>query len=65
MEAQGEAYLSFSHSLAVSTEVWLKVHSGRADPKGCDGRRERLHKKNEKEGAYRLVKCTLLVHPVL
>lgn len=64
MKAQGGASLRFSHSLAVSRKAWLKVHCSRANPKDCDGRGERLHKKNEK-GAYRLVTCTLLVHPVL
>lgn len=45
----------FSH--AVSREVRLKVPCSRADPKDCDGRWERLHKKTEKEGAHRLVRA--------
>lgn len=47
----------FSHSLAVSMEAWLKVHCSRADPKSCDGTGGRLHKRTEKEGAYRLVRA--------
>lgn len=48
---------AFSHSLAVFTEAWLEVYCSRADPKDCDGRGERLHKRTEKEGSYRLVRA--------
>ena len=44
----------FSHSLAVFTEAWFKVHCSKADPKDCDGRGENLHRKTEEAG-YRLV----------
>lgn len=57
MEAQSGTFSLFSHSLAVFTEAWFKLHCGRVDPKDCDRRGEELHMETEEEGGYRLVKA--------